>query len=272
MTATTLAPSTAAGEGVSFANVVRSEWTKFWSLRSSWWTLLATFGVTVGFTTLFAWGITSSYDDWDASDKATFDPTSAGLGGLLFGQLAIAVLGVLMVSGEYSTGGVKATFIAVPQRLKVLGAKALVLLVVSLVVGLVSCFLSYFIAQLFFASKDIESHLGDPGVLRAVIGGGLFIAGCGLFGLAVATVVRHSAGSITTVVALLFVLPLMSNLLPGTVGENVTKFFTTNAGQHITDVRDVSDALSPWAGFGVFTLEWLLILLLGSYLLQKRDA
>ncbi|RKS77538.1 ABC-2 family transporter [Motilibacter peucedani] len=255
--------------GARFPNVVRAEWTKVVSLRSTWWTLLATFVVTVGLTTLISWAIVSNWAD-RGSD---FEPAGASMSGLLFGQLAITVLGVLSLASEYSTGGIRTTFVAVPRRLSVLAAKALVVAGLCLVAGLVTCFTAFFIGQAFFASKDGSVGLGDPGVLRAVVGGGLYVAGCGLFGLAVASVLRHSAGSITAVVALLFVLPLLANAIPGSVGDAVTKYFTSNAGQHITDARTVADdVLSPWAGYAVFTLEWLVVLVIGAFLLTRRDA
>jgi ABC-2 type transport system permease protein len=261
--------------GTTVANVLRSEWVKLWSLRSTTWTLIATFVVTVGFTTLISWANEASYGKANRGpDQATFDPTSVSLAGIAFGQLAIAVLGALVVTAEYSSGGIRTTFTAVPQRLKVLGAKLLSFGVVAFVTGLVTCFTCFFIGQLFFSVKHIEAHLGDPHVLRAVIGGGLFIAGSGLFGFALGTLLRKTAATVTAAAALLFVLPLMSNLLtlvPGSWGPAITRYFTTNAGGHITDVRPTS-GLGPWSGYSVFTLEWAVILVLGAVLVRRRDA
>jgi ABC-2 type transport system permease protein len=253
--------------GTTYPNVVRSEWVKLWSLRSTFWTILATFIVSVGFTTLIAWGTTAN---WDQVTQP-FDPTSTSLAGIAFGQLAIAVLGALVVTSEYSSGGIRTTFTAVPQRLKVVGAKLLAFAVVALATGVVTCFTSFFIGQIFFATKNAEAHLGDPHVLRAVIGGGLYIAGSGLFGFALGTLVRKTAAAVTAAAALLFVLPLMSNLLPGSWGDTVTHYFTSNAGGHITDVVSQS-GLGPWYGYGVFTVEWALVLVAGALLIRRRDA
>lgn len=272
MTAPPLEQAAIPSTGTTFANVVRSEWTKLWSVRSTRWTLLATLLVSVAFTTLFAWGTTANWSQIDAQDRANFDATANSLGGLYFGQLAIAVLGALVITAEYSTGGIRTTLTAVPQRLKVLFAKGLVFGVVALVIGLVTSFTAFFVGQAFFATKGVEAHLGDSGVLRAVIGGGLYILGCGMLGFAVGSVLRHSAGSITTAIGLLFVLPLLSNLLPGDWGKTVREYFFSNAGGQITTVRQDPNLLTPWNGYLVFTIEWLVILAVGAILMRRRDA
>jgi ABC-2 type transport system permease protein len=274
---TTTAPaaldqSSVPSSGTTFGNVVRSEWTKLWSVRSTRWTLLATLVVSVGFTTLFAWGESANWSQVDAQERANIDATANSLAGLYFGQLAIAVLGALVITAEYSTGGIRTTLTAVPQRLKVLFAKGLTFGVVALVVGLVTSFTAFFVGQAFFATVGVEAHLGDPGVMRAVIGGGLYILGCGMLGFAVGSVLRHSAGSITTAIGLLFVLPILSNLLPGDWGKTVREYFFSNAGGQITTVRQDPNLLTPWNGYLVFTVEWLVILAVGAVLLRRRDA
>ena len=258
--------------GTTFGNVVRSEWTKVRSLRSTWWTVLAALVVCIGLSVLIDWAIVANWDQASAEDKATFDAVNNSFNGVGLGQLAIAVLGVLVVSSEYSTGGVRATFIAVPRRLLVLGAKALVMALLGFAVGLVIAFVSFFVGQAFFSTEHVNASLGDPGVLRAVFGAALYIAGCGMFGLAVGALLRHTPGSITAVVALLFVLPLLSLAIPGSIGDTVTKYFTANAGQAITYVRHQADYLSPWPGYAAFTVEWLIVLAVGALLLRRRDT
>ena len=259
--------------GVTFLNVLRSEWVKFWSVRSTAWSVLALLVVTIGITTLFSWGISESYNDMSAADRGDIDPANASLSGLFFGQLVIAVLGALVVTSEYSTRGVRSTFTAVPARLNVLAAKALVLLVVAFVVGLITCFIAFFIGQLFFASVDIDVSIGDPGVLRVIFGGALYVAGCGMFGFAMGTLLRQSAAAITTAIALLLVVPPLTGLIPDAVGgEQINKWFTSNAGQHIMEVQQSAGGVGPWTGYAVFTLEWLVLLAIGAWLVQRRDA
>jgi ABC-2 type transport system permease protein len=255
--------------GTTYVNVLRSEWVKLWSLRSTRWTIIATIVVTLAFTTLVSWAIQNSYNDPDF-DRRGFDPTAASMFGVLFGQLGMAVLGALVITGEYTTCGIRTTFTAVPHRLKVVAAKFLVFGVVALVTGLVTCFSSFFIGQLFFATRDAEAHLSDPHVLRAVIGGGLYIAGSGMFGFALGALLRKTAAAVTAAAALLFVLPLLSNVIPGSLGDKITNYFTANAGGQIMNVLP-TDGLAPWTGYAVFTVEWVILLVIGAYLIERID-
>lgn len=265
------APSMPPG-GATLPRVVRSEWTKLWSLRSTWWTLLIAFIATVGFAALFAWGASSNIDKMDAQDRATLDPTNIAMAGVAFGQLAFAVLGALVVASEYSTGGIKATLVAVPNRLRVLLAKTLVFGVVAWFVGTVGAFASFFVAMIFWSKHDLAASLSDPGVLRAVFGAGLIALASGLLGLALGALIRHTAGSITTAVALLFVVPPLTNLLPKDWGHAISIRFATNAGQRITEVVPTSGQLSPWAGYFWMLAECVIPLLVGAWLMRRRDA
>jgi hypothetical protein len=256
----------------SLANTIRSEWTKIWSVRSTPWTLLIAVVSTVGFAMLASWGTTSSLAKMSAPDRAVLDPTNIAMAGVAFGQLAVAVLGALVVTSEYSTSGIRTTFTSVPARLRVLAAKGIVFAVVATVVGMISAFGAFFAAMPFWAHHNLATHLGDPGVLRAVIGGGLFMLAAGMLGFALGTIIRHTAGTITAAVGLLFVVPPLLNLLPGTWGHDIQKYFTINAGQHITEVVHVPGVLAPWVGYAVFTLWWVVPLILGAYLVKRRDA
>src|SRR5690348_1103845 len=183
-----------AGRGTaraSLGNVVRSEWTKIWSVRSTVWTLLIGVVSTVGFAMLASWGTTSSLAKMSAADRATLDPTNIAMAGVAFGQLAIAVLGVLVVTSEYSTGAMRTTFTSVPARLRVLAAKGIVFAVIAAIVGTISAFGAFFAAMPIWANHGLATHLGDPGVLRAVLGGGLFMLAAGMFGFALGAIIRH---------------------------------------------------------------------------------
>lgn len=254
--------------GTTFPHVVRSEWTKLRSLRSTWWTVAAALVVCIGLSALFDWAIVSN---WDRAPRADFDPVNGSFNGLVLGQLALAVLGALVVTSEYSTGGVRTTFIAVPRRLLVLSAKAVVVALVGLLTGIVIALVCFAVGQAVFAGRHVDVTLGDPGMLRAVVGAALYLAGCGMFGLAVGAVLRQTAGTITAVVALLFVLPLLTLAIPGTLGHTVNEYFTANAGQAVTYTRTPPTSLAPWQGYAVFTLEWLLVLVVGAVLLRRRD-
>lgn len=262
-----ITPSTA-----SLVHVLRSEWTKFWSVRSTMWTLVLLVVLTVGFGALFTWGTETTWQQQPEEARAAFDAASISLAGLVFAQLAAAVLGVLVISSEYSTGGIRTSLTAVPKRLRLLTAKAIVLGVVTLVVGTVTSFIAFFVGQSILAQADLQTDLGQPEVLRAVFGGGLYVFATAMFGFALGTLLRHTAGAVTLAVALLLVLPPFTGLLPGDWGSAVSRYFTSNAGQQITYVHQSGESLSPWAGYAVFTAWWIVILAAAAWLMQRRDA
>lgn len=250
-----------------FAAVARSEWTKLWSVRSTFWTLFALVVVTIGFSALIC--ATLGDSETRASD---FDPTSTSIVGGFFGQVAAMVLGVLAITSEYTKGGIRTTLTAVPRRLRLIGAKALVVAVVTFVVSLITVFVSFELGQALLSGKDVDVSLGDPGVLRAVIGGALYLLASAMFGFALGVVLRQSAAAITGGLVLLFVAPPLVGLLPGSAGDTVSRYFTSNAGQAILTVVPADNSLGPWAGYLVFTLWWAIPLALGAALLMRRDA
>jgi ABC-2 type transport system permease protein len=257
-----------------FDHVVRAEWTKFWSVRSTMWTFVALVVVTIGISALLCLAVAANWKDIKPADRAQIDPVSQSLSGIFLGQMAIIVLGALVISAEYSTGGIRTTFTAVPQRLRLLGAKALVLTVMAFAAGLVTMFPSFWLGQRVLATADahppIDASLGDPNVLRAVLGGALYVAACGLLGFALGALLRHTAGAITVAIGIVFILPIVANFLPGTWGDNVGKVL--NAGGAISNTRHIDGQLSPWTGYAVFSLWWIVLLALAAALIRRRDA
>lgn len=275
MTATTVAQPAQEGRAkpkASFGNVLGSEWTKIRTVKSTFWTLLAGIIVSIGLSALIAWAFASSYDQMDAEDKAKFDPAAFGLVGLNFGMVAFGVLGVLVITAEYATGMIRTALTAMPRRSEYLAAKALVLGVLVLIVGLAVSFGAFFLSQLVYRSKHLDGSLSDPGVLRAVIGGGLYLTVIALMALGVGVLLRHTAGSVTTVLGLLFVLPIIGQFLPGDWGDTVKKLLPSNAGGAIMSAKETSDSLAPWTGFGVFALYTAIVLIAAFVAFQKRDA
>ena len=184
--------------------------------------------------------------------------------GLILGQLVIAVLGALTITSEYSTGMIRTSLTVMPRRGTVYAAKAVVFTLVALVAGLVTSFGSYFIGQAIFATHHLNSHIGQPGVLRAVIGGGLFLAVCGLFSYGIGALLRSTAGAITASVALLFVVFVLSGFLPSNWAEHIDKWIPLNAGGAIWENLSGVKMFSPWVGFGVFC-AYAAIAVLGLY-------
>jgi ABC-2 type transport system permease protein len=269
------APVAPAAAPVRFGRLLLSEWTKIRSVRSTVASLGMLVVLTLGFTVLFTWLTVSQWSKADPSQQRQViaDPVSTILGsGFQLSQLTICVLGVLVITSEYSTGMVRASLLAVPRRLPMLAAKAVVFSVLVFVVGELVAFPSFFIGAAVLHSKAPVA-IGDPGVLRAVIGGGLYLAVLGLFALAIGGLVRHTAAGITGVIGFVLVLAPLSQLLPGSFGKHLHAYLPSEAGHLIGQAHQgPNDLLSPWQGFGVFCLWTAVLLGAAAYLLQRRDA
>ena len=265
---------TAAPRGrVTQLHVVRSEWTKLWSLRSTRWSLLAAVLSMVALGPLIAAAQISRWSQLDARDIARFDSIDIGVGGWHLAQLAIAVLGVLVISGEYSTGMIRSSFMAAPKRLPVLWAKLAVFCSVIFVTMLVSGLVSFFITQAIVAAKHQQHSLGDPHALRAVIGSALFLTVLGAFSVALGALVRNTAGGIALFVFLLFVLPGITAILPHTTADSINPYLPVNAGSAVaTSTFDPGPHLSPWGGFGMFCLYTVIAIAAAAVGLLRRDA
>jgi hypothetical protein len=254
------------------AGVLRSEWTKLRSVRSSTWTIAALVGLTILIGALTCVSEASNWASESPVQRAIFDPTNFSLNGLLFGQLAVGVLGVMVMSSEYGTGLIRSTLAAVPNRRLVLGAKAAVLGAVVLVVGEVVSFASFFLGQAILSGSAPSAGIGDPGVVQAVAFGGLYLTALGLFGLGLGAIVRHTAGAITTFVGVVLILPEIVRLLPSSIGDEIGKFLPSNIGNTLTSVHPVANQLSPSVGFGVLCAWAAAALVIGGWLVVRRDA
>ncbi|MEP7025320.1 MAG: ABC transporter permease [Actinomycetota bacterium] len=258
-----------------FSRLLLSEWTKIRSVRSTVWSLALLVIVTLGFTGLLTWLTVLQWDKSGAAQRAqvSSDPVGVILGsGLTFGQLAICVLGVLVICSEYSTGAIRSTLLAVPRRIPMLVAKAVVFAALVLVLGEIVTFTSFFLGAAILHSH-VPVALGDPGVTRAVIGGGLYLTVLGLFALSIGALIRHTAGAITGVIAFVLVLAPLTQLIPGSIGKYVHAYLPSEAGQLIGHAHQQADqVLSPWQGFGVFCLWTVVLLAAAAELLRRRDA
>ncbi|MBO0894810.1 MAG: ABC transporter permease, partial [Acidimicrobiales bacterium] len=219
--------------------LLRSEWTKLRTVRSSTWTIAALVGLSVLIGALVCVTQASNWASLSPIEKATFDPTNFSLDGLLFGQLAVGVLGVMVMSSEYGTGLIRSTLAAVPNRRLVLGAKAAVLGSVVLVVGEVVSFASFFLGQAILSGSATSAGIGDPGVAQAVAFGGLYLTALALLGLGLGVIVRHTAGAITTFVTVVLVVPEIVRLLPASIGNAIGKFLPSNIGTTLTSVHSL---------------------------------
>ena len=278
MTATTAEPIASADDGGSvtaFPRLLAMEWTKFRSVRSTVWSLLAFAVLALGLAALITALTVHGWDKMDPDQKAVWlrDPTGNILGaGFFLGQLAICVLGAMVITSEYSTGMIRASLLAVPKRTPMLAAKALVFAAVTFVVGEIVSFGAFFIAAPILHSR-IPVSLSDKGVLRALIGAGLYLTMLGLFAMTIGALVRHTAGAITGVIGFVLVLAPLAQLLPGSVGKHIHAYLPTEAGHLIAQtVPGKKDLLSAWQGFGVFALWVVVLSAAAGWMLKRRDA
>lgn len=252
--------------------VIRSEWLKFWSLRSSYYALAATLLGEIAFGTLFSAVTASHWTMLSPAERAGFDPTATSLRGFEFAQLIIGVLGVLVVTGEYSTGMIRASMGAAPRRLPVVWAKSIVFAAVALIGGIVGSVVSFYIGQAFLSTQHVSTTLSAPHVLRAVIGTGLYLTVVGLLGVGLGWIIRSTAGAIATVFGILLVLPALGEFLPASWAIHIVPYLPSNAGRAVTELTTHSPELSPWAGFGLFCAYAAAAIVIGAILVRRRDA
>ncbi|MGO9558396.1 MAG: ABC transporter permease [Acidimicrobiales bacterium] len=205
------------------------------------------------------------------------DPTRRSLIGFFLGQFAIGVLGVLVMSAEYSTGSIRATLAAMPRRPVVLAAKVLVFGAVALVVSEALAFIAFFVGQALLASNNNSATLGQPGVTRAVVESGLYITALGLLALGIATVLRHTAGSIAAYTGVLLVLPIIVGALPTYLTNAVSRYLPANIGLRILSTTQFGPGFGtprfgPSAGLAILVGYAAAMLVLGCWLMVKRDA
>ncbi|MCZ2810292.1 ABC transporter permease [Modestobacter sp. VKM Ac-2979] len=253
-----------------FAQVLHAEWVKFWTVRSTRWSLGLLFLLGAGLTTLVCWAAATDLAAGDTGEA----PAAFLTWGLLFSQLTALALGTLVVTSEYGTGMIRATVTAVPRRGRVVAAKAVVLAGVLFVAGVVTAVAGYFGGNWFLEREGVGMALSDDGVMRALLGNGLYLAGLGLFALATGLLIRHTAAAVTVGMALVLVVGNVAYALPGTWGEWVAKLMPGNAGGSVAQVAPFNGGavLAPWTGFGVFVAEVAALMLVAVLVFRRRDA
>jgi ABC-2 type transport system permease protein len=262
----------AAFRAATFGDVLRSEWTKLRSVRSTFWALTVTVVLGIGLGAVISAVAAHGYAKFSASEKLSWDPTGTSGAGMYIAQLAIAVLGVLCVSSEYSSGMIRTSLIAVPKRGRVLAAKSLVFAVVTFVAGEFTTFVAFFVGQALISGHAPHAALGDPGVTRALVGAGLYLSALAVLSVAAGTLLRHPAAAIAAMVGVLFVLPGIAQALPYSWRNPVTEFWPTQAGSQLTSVYHSAHTLQPWPGFGVMCLFVAIVYAIAWTLLDRRDA
>ncbi|WP_432134141.1 MULTISPECIES: ABC transporter permease [unclassified Streptomyces] len=251
--------------------VIRSEWTKIRSVASTVWTLSLAVVVTVALGMLIAALSKNEFDTMSERDRLSFDPTYISFAGMGLGQLAMIVFGVLVVANEYSTGMIRTSLAAVPQRGAFLFGKIGVATGLALAVGLATSFVTFFLGQAMLGEH--KASIGDPGVLRAVIGGGVYMTLIAVFSMGVAAMLRSPMLSLGILMPFFF---LISNIL-GNVSatEKVGRYLPDQAGSRIMQVVtpvDDDTPYGPWGGLAIMAV-WVAAAVAGGYVvLKRRDA
>jgi ABC-type transport system involved in multi-copper enzyme maturation permease subunit len=253
--------------------VLTSEWTKIRTVSSTVWTLISAFVVTVAMSAALCALMNRQFNELPVMERATFDPTLISFSGMVLGQLAMVVFGVLVVGTEYSSGMIRTSLAAVPQRGSFLFSKVAVAGVLALVVGIATSFVSFLLGQSLLGAH--RTYIGAENVLRAVVGGGLYMGLIGIFSMGVATMLRSSMLSLGILMPFFFLVSQILSMVPGT--KKVARYFPDQAGSRIMQV--VPDAMNsnsapygPWGGLGIL-VAWVAAALAGGYLvLKKRDA
>jgi len=256
---------------VTQARVLRSEWTKLRTQPSVRWALLSAVILVIGFGV--GYSLLRAARPPHGAAAAAFDPASVSLAGVQLAQIAAGVLGVLLITSEYATGLIRATFTAVPRRLPVLWGKAATLAAATAAVSLPAALAAFVAGQAILRRHHLAVPLSHPGVARAVLGSALYLAVAGLLGLGLGALLRSTAGGISALFALLFAVPIAVGFLPGTWPADAGKFLPATAGQAVTTASpDPASSLPPWTGFGLFCAYAAAVLGLAAIRMRRGDT
>jgi ABC-2 type transport system permease protein len=255
-------------------SLLHSEWIKLRSLRSVLWTTVTVVALMAGLGALFSFGKAHELAvSGTAADRAAFDPTAASLSGMLLAQIAVGVLGVLVVTSEFASGSIRPSLAAAPVRGRLLAAKAATAATVALVIGWVGGLAAFLLGRRVIAGQGLAvGSFGDGSVDRALLGAGLYLAVTALFGLAVGAMLRSTAGALTIVIVVLLIAPIFSAALPEALARWVGKWWPSMAGLRVVTVVPDPSVLAPWAGFGVLAGFGAVVLGAAFVVFARRDV
>jgi ABC-2 type transport system permease protein len=256
---------------IGFGNVLRSEWTKLRTVRSTFWVTVVSVVATVALCII----VTAQ----NAHDISTgrelvgdIDPVMNGLSGFFLVQVAVGALGVLTISSEYGTGMIRATLGAVPQRRALLAAKGLVFAGAVFVLSELLSFLAFWIGQAILHGQHAGMSIGDGAALRATFGGGLYVTVVGLMGFGLGALIRHTAGALSAFFGILFASTALVDLLPNSWRDHVIRYMPINSGSQILSTQHNHGALAPWTGFAVLCIYPVVAITVATLLINRRDA
>jgi ABC-2 type transport system permease protein len=256
---------------VTQLRVFLSEWTKLRSVRSTKWSLAAAFVLTIGLPAVAAAIVSHHWPHMSPHDRADFHPLEVSLAGVQIAQLAVGVLGVLVITAEYSTGMIRASMTAVPKRLPVLLGKGVIYGLTTIALMTPAVVIAFFVSQAILSQRHINVAFSAAGVPRVVLGAGLYLTVIGLFGLGLGAIVRNTAGGIATFAGLMFVLPPLMNVLPTSWNAAASPYVPLQAGEALMQLHR-GNQLAPWTGFAVLCAYAAAALVIAAVLLRRRDV
>jgi ABC-2 type transport system permease protein len=258
---------------VTQARVIVSEWTKLRSLRSTLWSLGVAVLLTIGLPLLFGAVTSSHWGSMSPHEQANRHPLDIALAGVNLSQLAIGVLGVLIITGEYSTGMIRASLAAVPKRLPVLWAKVAVFAVTTFALMVPSVIVAFFASQAIVDEHaPLKISFTAHGVTRTVLGGALYLTVLGIFALGLGAITRNTAGGIAAFAGIMFVIPPLVLILPTSWQNDISPYLPSNAGRDIFSLTTGAHDLHPWPGFALFCGYAVAMIAIAAVLLKRRDA
>ncbi|HEY2777305.1 MAG TPA: hypothetical protein VGI77_05335 [Gaiellaceae bacterium] len=251
---------------VTLPRLIVSEWTKLRSVRSTVWSLLVAVVFIVGLSVLVPEVRIHHLRPGEHIDN----PLELTFGGVQIAQLAVGVLGVLVITGEYATGMIRASMAAAPRRLPVLWAKLIVYGTTVFALTVPAAFVAFFIGHTVLQGRHEAVALGAHGVVRAIVGAGLYLTVIGLFGLSLGAIVRNTAGGIAAFAAIMFVLPPLMNVLPLSWNNAISPYLPLQAGERVLQLQ--GGTLGPWQGFAVLCAYAVTATVVAAVLLLRRDV
>jgi len=272
MTTITAAPAPARPRPVRAQNVLASEWIKLRSVRSTYLTLLFAAAAAIGVGYLITHADASHWASMTARARAAFDPVRDSFSGLGLAQLAFGALGVLLMTSEYSSGLIRTTFAAVPRRRAVLTAKAAVLGAVTLVAGELTAFATFFAGQQALSAHHLGVTLAHPWALRGVLAAGFYLAVTAWVGLGLAALIRHTAGAITAMAGVVFLLPQIIHALPAPWDVRIGKYTLDLAAQQMIAQHPAPGYLGAGPSALVAAGYAAAALAAAAFLITRRDA
>jgi hypothetical protein len=266
-------PAFHADTKVTNPRVLHSEWTKLTSVRSTVWTLLAAVVLTIGVGDFTCWTAVTQFNAASLAGDPAFQPVFQSTSGAYLAEVAIGALGVLTITGEYATGMIRTSFTMVPDRLRVLFCKVAVFAVTSFVVSMTAIGAAFFSGQAILGTQSMGVGIAYPGTWRVLLGSAFVVTVVGLLGMSVGTMVRSTGAALAGVLGLVFVVPIMVDMLPHPWNE-IHRYLPDGAAAALVNTWPLAavDLLSPLRGLLVLII-WLTVgLCSAAFLLELRDA